>query len=344
MTGPGARELATATDVGARIVRVLHQEPVVSGGRLARELGVSRAAIWKHIEQLRALGYRIEARQAHGYRLEAVPDLLLPAEIQRRTRAARFGAEIAYHAATGSTNEDAMRLARAGAPEGTLVVAEHQTAGRGRLGRTWVSPRRSNLYASFVLRPSIAPGAAPQLALVAGVAVARALTASGAAGVAIKWPNDCLLDGRKVAGILTEMDAEIDRVRAVILGIGVNLNMPSRAFPSELRETATSLQQATGRRVDRIAFTAILCETLEDAYGRFLAEGFGALVGEWEARSCLAGRRVTVECAGRRTTGTVRGLDPDGRLVLDGPEGEERIVAGDVTVVNGYAAARGDGR
>lgn len=337
MSPAAPRATVTEGDVGARIVRRLHDAPVVSGGELARALGVSRAAVWKHVEHLRALGYRIEARHARGYRLAGVPDRLLPAEIQRRLRAARFGREVAYRAEVGSTNEEAARLARAGAPEGTLVVAEHQTAGRGRLGRRWASPRHLNLYASFVLRPALAPAEAPQISLVAAVAVARALAAAGAPEVAIKWPNDCLIGGRKVAGILTEMDAELDRVRSVILGIGVNLNTPLRAFPAELRATATSLLHATGRRADRVAFTATLCDELEAVYDRFLHEGFAAVAGDWERWSCLSGRAVTVACGDRRISGTVRGLDRDGRLVVHGPQGEERIVAGDVTVVDGYA-------
>jgi len=340
MTAAGSRETATAATVTARIVHALHQAAEVSGADLARTLGMSRAAVWKHIEHLRALGYDIEARQARGYRLAAVPDRLLPGEIQRRLRATRFGAEIAYRTEIASTNEEAARLARAGAPEGTLVVAECQTAGRGRLGRQWVSPPNANLYASFILRPPIPPGAAPQISLVAAIAVSRALAAVGAADVAIKWPNDCLLGGRKVAGILTEMDAEVDRVRAVVLGIGVNLNMTIEAFPAELRETATSLLLATGAQIDRVGFAARLCDDLEEVYDRFVEAGFEALVAEWEARSCLTGREVTVDCSGRHITGIVRGLDPDGRLVLDGPQGEERIVAGDVSVVDGYAAAR----
>jgi BirA family transcriptional regulator, biotin operon repressor / biotin---[acetyl-CoA-carboxylase] ligase len=327
-------------DVPERILRVLHDETIVSGGRLAHELGISRAAIWKHIEHLRALGYRIDARQAHGYRLTGVPDRLLPMEIQRRLGGTRFGRTVVHYEETGSTNEEAARLARAGAPEGTLVVAEHQTRGRGRLGRRWISPRHVSLYASFVLRPALAPTEAPQLSLAGGVAVARTLASLAPRRVAIKWPNDCLLDGRKVAGILTEMDAEVDRVRWIVLGIGVNLNTPARAFPPALRETATSVLQATGRRVDRVAFTAALCETLEAVYARFLREGFAPLVDEWEAYSCLTGHAVTVDCAGRRIEGKVRGLDPYGRLVLDGPEGEQRIVAGDVTVVGGYALAQ----
>jgi BirA family biotin operon repressor/biotin-[acetyl-CoA-carboxylase] ligase len=227
-------------------------------------------------------------------------------------------------------------VAREGAPEGTLVIAERQTRGRGRLGRSWVSPARVNLYASFVLRPRLAPADAPQLALAAAVAVARALTPLAPGRIAIKWPNDCLLDGKKVAGILTEMDAEVDRVRAVVLGIGVNLNAPARAFPPELRATATSVQLATGTPVDRPRFVAVLCAELEAVYDRVVRDGFAEIVPAWESYSCLTGRAVTIDGGGKRSSGTVRGIDTSGRLVLDGPDGEERVLAGDVTLVQGY--------
>ena len=322
------------------MLATLRSAPVVSGERLSVDIHVSRTAIWKHVERLRALGYRIDAERTRGYRLRAVPDRLLAVEIERLLDTERFGRHIVYFSETDSTNVQATRLAQAGAPEGTLVVAERQTRGRGRLGRSWVSPAHVSLYASFVLRPTLAPADAPQIGLAAAVAVARALAPLAPGKVAIKWPNDCLLDGRKVAGILTEMDAEIDRVHSVVLGIGVNLNTSARAFPPELRATATSVQLVTGRKVDRVAFTAALCGALEAVYDRLLREGFGALVAEWNAYSCLTGREVTVECAGQRTGGRVRGLDARGRLVLDGPRGEEHIVAGDVTLVGGSSALR----
>lgn len=322
-----------------RILTLLRRTPVVSGESLSAALGISRAAIWKHIEALRADGYRIEARRARGYALTASPDRLLPAEIARHLGTARFGRRLETFETIGSTNVRAAELARDGAPEGTLVVAERQTAGRGRLGRQWVSPARVNLYASFVLRPRLQPADAPQLALAAAIAVARALAPLAPGRVAIKWPNDCLLDGKKVAGILTEMDAEVDRIRAVVLGIGVNLNAPVRAFPHELRAIATSVLLATGTTVDRPRFAASLCATLEAVYDRVVSDGFAVLADEWESYSCLTGRRVTVDCAGRRSEGTVRGIDASGRLVLDGPAGEERIMAGDVSIVNGYRLA-----
>ncbi len=322
-----------------RILALLRRESVVSGEALSAELGMSRAAIWKHVEALRAAGYRIDALRARGYALGAAPDRLIPAEIARHLTTARFGRRLECFETIDSTNVHAARLAREDAPEGTLVLAERQTAGRGRLGRSWVSPARVNLYASFVVRPRLAPADAPQLALAAAVAVARALGTVPDLGrdrIAIKWPNDCLLDGKKVAGILTEMDAEVDRIKSVVLGIGVNLNASARAFPPELRATATSVLLATRARVDRPRFAAALCATLEDVYDRVVRDGFATITDEWEAYSCLTGRAVAIDGAGRRSSGVVRGIDAQGRLVLDGPDGEERIVAGDVSMVDGY--------
>ncbi len=323
-------------ETSERILTLLRREPVVSGEALSATLGVSRAAVWKHVEALRAEGYTIASHRARGYALTASPDRLIPAEITRHLATERFGRRLECFETIDSTNVRAAALARDDAPEGTLVLAERQTRGRGRLGRSWVSPARVNLYASFVLRPRLSPADAPQLALAAAVAVARALGPLAPGRVAIKWPNDCLLDGKKVAGILTEMDAEVDRVRAVILGIGVNLNAPARAFPTELRATATSVLLTTGTAVDRPRFVATLCATLETVYDRVARDGFAAVAPEWESYSCLTGREVTIDGGGKRSSGTVRGIDTTGRLVLDGPAGEERILAGDVSLVNGY--------
>jgi BirA family biotin operon repressor/biotin-[acetyl-CoA-carboxylase] ligase len=323
-------------ETAERILSLLRTESVVSGEALSTELGISRAAIWKHVEALRAAGYGIESHRARGYTLVGAPDRLLPAEIARHLKTERFGRRLACFESIDSTNVHAAQLAREDAPEGTLVLAEAQTRGRGRLGRSWVSPPRLNLYASFVLRPRLAPADAPQLALAAAVAVARTLEPLAPGRVAIKWPNDCLLDGKKVAGILTEMDAEVDRIRSIVLGIGVNLNAPARAFPPELRATATSVWLATGERVDRARFAAALCGALEGVYDRVVRDGFAVIAPEWESLSCLTGRRVTIDGAGRRSEGTVRGIDERGRLVLDGTNGEERIMAGDVSIVDGY--------
>ncbi len=337
MPSDAARDDGSEGAQTAAVLELLHAEPLVSGERISEQLGISRAAVWKHVEHLRAAGYRIDAQRAGGYRLAGAPDRLLPREIARRLTTQRFGRRIIHWEETDSTNVEAVRLAREGAPEGTLAVAERQTRGRGRLGRTWVSPAHVNFYGSLVVRPTLAPADAPQLSLATGVAIARALEPLAPGRVAIKWPNDCLLDGRKVAGLLTEMSAELDRVHWVVLGIGVNLNAGTRAFPAELRDIATSVRLATGTRVDRVAFAASLCAEIEAIYDRLLVRGFASLVDDWQAYSCLSGREVTVDCAGRVVSGQVRGLDDAGRLVMETAAGEERIVAGDVSVVGGYA-------
>ena len=303
----------------------------LSGEELARRLGCSRAAVWKQIGVLRGLGYRIEARRAHGYKLARAPDRLGPAELEPHL-AGRWR-DIRWLAETDSTQRGARELARAGVPEGTVVIAEAQTAGRGRLGRTWHSPRGVNLYCSIVLRPPLPPGAVPQVALVAGVAVAAALAETPGVAPRVRWPNDVLIENRKVAGVLTEMEAEVERVHHVILGIGVNLNASRSAFPAELRERATSVFLATGHRVDRAALTGRLLAALEARYGRFLEGGFEVVRSEWESYSCLTGTDVRVASPDGEVAGRVLGLDADGALRLTRPDGTStRIVAGEVTL------------
>lgn len=307
------------------------REPV-SGSALSRDLGVSRTAIWKYIGELRELGYRIEARPARGYRVLRAPDRLLPAEIARLLATSRVGREIRYFERIGSTNTEAVALARQGAGEGSVVIAEAQSRGRGRMGREWFSPAGVNLYASIVLRPAVPPAVAPQLSLVAGLAVARALEAHGVAAIAIKWPNDVLAGGKKIAGVLTETEAEADRVRWVVLGVGVNLNCLQTRFPAHLRKIATSVRICTGRKVDRCQFTAHLFAEIETLYDRFLESGFAELKAEFEARSSLTGQEVAVESGGRRILGRALGVDEAGALVVQTAGGKDRIVAGDVTL------------
>lgn len=260
----------------------------------------------------------------------------------RRARAAhRLGCRIEYFDTTDSTNTVARHLAAEGAVEGTLVIAEAQTKGRGRLGRTWASPPARNLYLSIVLRPKIAVAEAAQLTLVAGLATVEAVS-EWVPHAAIKWPNDVVIDGRKVAGILTEMEADDDRVRFVIPGIGVNLNAAPADFPDELRDKATALCAATGQHIDRTAFAERLLSCLEKRYVSFLDTGFAALRPLWEARSCLTGKAVQIDGAGQRSAGVVAGIGNDGSLILrDAGGAETRVVAGDVTVVGGYASSAG---
>jgi BirA family biotin operon repressor/biotin-[acetyl-CoA-carboxylase] ligase len=324
----------------ARIVATLHAAgDFVSGKDLASELGVSRTAIWKQITALEAEGFVIERSRARGYRLTATPGGLTEGEIASTLLTEWLGRSLICKALTGSTNSDASALGRSGAPEGTVVVADAQTAGRGRLGRTWVSRPGLNLYLSILLRPRIVPAAAPQLALVAGLAVAEAFEDEGVSA-SIKWPNDVLLGGRKACGILTELEAEADRVDFVVVGIGVNLNSVDEDFPPELRTRATSLRLARGREVERARFAAQLLSRFERCYERFREHGFGGLASAWERRSALVGRELTVDGAGEVVSGEYAGIDPEGALLLRTRGGAgpiHRVLAGDVTIVGGYS-------
>lgn len=320
------------------ILGLFRQAPdgFLSGGRLSEALGVSRTAVWKQIEQLRQLGYRIEAVPSRGYRLLAAPDLPLAEELRTGLDTRVVGREIRYLAETDSTNRQAYALGEAGAREGLVVIADRQTAGKGRMGRTWVSPPGVNLYLSVVLRPPLPPHAAPLLTFVSTLAVSRAIAAVSGLVPTHKWPNDVLVNGCKVAGLLNEMSAEADRIRFVVLGIGVNLNMTADQFPDELRMPATSLLLAGGRPVARALFARTLLEQLDALYAGFLQRGPAPILAEWEAGCDLIGRQVEVDEGGSGIVrGRVVGIDRDGALLLTLADGSsERILAGDVRVVD----------
>ena len=238
-----------------------------------------------------------------------------------------------------STNTYAARLAREGASEGTAVIADSQSGGKGRLGRSWISPPGVNLYLSAILRPPVPAVTVPQLNLLAAVAVADTIVQVCSLTPAIKWPNDVLVGGKKVCGILAEMQTETGTLRAVVLGIGVNLNAPLDAFPEELREKASSLFLAGGRLVDRSAFTVALLTHLEKLYVLWLEGGFSTLRPVWEHHAAwMMGQQITVAAPDGTVAGTVLGLDSDGALLLrEGDSGTpRRLLAGDVTVVGGY--------
>jgi len=318
----------------AALVELLRKAATsLSGTDMGRRMGISRAAVWKHVSRLRRDGYRIEGTPSQGYRLMETPDVLTPAELGGQLTSKLLGRVLHYENEVDSTNRLARELAQAGAAEGTVVIADAQTAGRGRLGRSWFSPRGLNLYLSVVLRPAIPPARAPQLALVAASAVVASVREVAGVRVAIKWPNDILFRGRKVAGILTEMSSEADQVSFAIVGIGVNVNVSARVLDRELSGIATSLAAAAGRPINRAAFTVRLLAELEQRYCRYLQEGFGPLREEWESHSCLTGHEVTVEGPGGRRRGRVVGIDEEGALCLRGPGGKALLVlAGDVTL------------
>jgi len=323
----------TVKNAQEEILRLLRQKAgeFVSGAEFSQSLGVSRTAIWKQIRQLRELGYTIEAVTSRGYRLSGTPDTLIPAEIQAGLVTSRVGREIVYYESTDSTNLRAHELGEAGAADGTVVVADRQTAGKGRLGRRWESPPGVNLYASVLLRPPILPFEAPQLTFVSAVAVARAVEEIGGLTPTVKWPNDILLHGRKVAGLLNEMSAETEGIHFVILGIGVNLNMRRDQFPQDLRYPATSVALEKGETVSRAAFARSLLRHLDELYALYLDKGIAPVLKAWEAYFDLLGRRVEVDYHDRCVQGVVEGLDADGVLLLRLADGRcEKVLAGDV--------------
>lgn len=325
-----------AKTLDQKILELFRAKPggIVSGEELSGVLQVSRTAVWKHIKSLKDLGYRIEAVPSQGYRLVASPDLLIPAEIETGLTSSRIGRRLVCFRETDSTNDVAFRLAEEGAEEGTVVVAEAQRRGKGRLGRRWESPAGVNLYCSVILRPPVLPPRAAQLTFLSSVAVARAIEATTPLHPFIKWPNDLLLNGRKVAGLLNEMSAETEKVNFIVLGIGVNINMRSDQFPADLRHPATSLLIEGGKPVSRLAFTRALLEALDALYAAYLDHGYGPVREEWLARCNFLGRQVRVSFQENELTGSAQGIDEDGALLVKLPTGKvERVLAGDVTII-----------
>ena len=319
----------------AAILALLRQSgDYISGEGLSRSLGISRTAVWKHVGSLRGGGYQIDAVPSLGYRLKGSPDLLNDTEISGGLCGRVVGQKLLVVKETGSTNQDAFRLAEEGAPDGTVVMAESQTAGKGRLGRKWESPAGVNIYCSVVLRPQIMPYEAPQLTFLSAVAVARAIEAETGLAPSIKWPNDILIDGCKVAGLLNEMSAETDRVAFVVLGIGVNLNMSESQFPKDLRQPATSLAIKCGRKVSRAGFATVMLNELDRCYSDFIASGLDGIRAEWERRCNAYGREVVVESGSSLIQGSFAGIDQDGAMLVLMPDGSrERIISGDVRVL-----------
>jgi BirA family transcriptional regulator, biotin operon repressor / biotin---[acetyl-CoA-carboxylase] ligase len=249
----------------------------------------------------------------------------------------RIGWRIHYFDEVASTQRVAAELADEGAAQGTVVIAERQSAGRGRMGRSWHSPAGVNLYMTIILRPSMPLGHVPRLSLVAGVAAAEALETVAPGMVALKWPNDVWLRGRKACGIIAEAVTDAaQRLRCVLLGIGLNVNLALEDVPPDLRDKATSVRIATGRACDRIELASALFNRLHSRYMEIEAASFAAVRPAWERYSALTGRRVTVVDGDARTAGVVRGIDDDGALLIDTDAGPARILTGDVSIEGAY--------
>ena len=306
---------------------------VVPGPKIAAEIGVTRFKVFEWIEKLRALGVEIRGVPREGYQLATVPDILAPSLLRAELGDHPIGRNIAHYFRTDSTNAVALQLAAEGAEHGTVVVAEEQTGGRGRLGRTWYSEKSSGIYTSIILRPPLAPVAAPVLTLMAGLAAQKATSSVSGLAVDIRWPNDLMVNGKKVCGILTEMSAELDRLHAVVLGIGINVN--HSVMPAELINIATSLRIEAHRGISRVQVLVALLRELERHYQLLLANGNRAITERWEAASSFAhGKRVRVVTPAGEALGTTRGIDVSGALKVEYDDGrQESLIAGEVTEV-----------
>jgi BirA family transcriptional regulator, biotin operon repressor / biotin---[acetyl-CoA-carboxylase] ligase len=320
---------------GAKILLALRETSEgVSGTELAERLGVSRAAVWSHIEELRRLGYGIVAGPHSGYRITGEPDALLTDDLLARLGKSRIiGRDIHVFEQTTSTNDVVEKLARDGVREGVVVFAESQTRGRGRLGRKWISPARRGLWFSILLRPNLRPQETTQLTVASATALRRAVFSQTRLPVEIKWPNDILIGGKKTAGILTEMSAELDRVRHVILGIGIDVNQEAHEFPPELRKTATSLKIENGESLSRAALATAVLRELDLEYSRICAGRFSDIAAEWMEHCATIGKDVAVQIGDRKIRGRAESLDDDGALILRTEHGRlQRITGGDVTI------------
>lgn len=304
----------------------------ISGAALSDKLGLSRTAVWKYVEQLRKMGYRIDAQSAKGYRLLEVPDRLTTLEVGPLLATRDLGHTLHHYEQLESTNAKAFELAQEGGSHGELIVTEHQTAGKGRRGRSWVSPAGKSLAMSLILRPEIAPSRAPEVTLVAAVALAETLRDSGVQAD-IKWPNDVQIAGKKVAGILTELSADVERVHFVVLGIGVNLNAELSDFPPEVAELATSVNLTRHSPVHRALFTAALLAKLEQWLDTWTDDGFEPVREAWKTLASTLGQEVLVRADQRELRGIAEDIDPSGALLLRVGDKLERVLSGDVEQV-----------
>lgn len=329
-----------------KILSILRKtDGYVSGQELCEQLHVSRTAVWKVIGQLKEEGYEIEAVKNRGYRIVAVPDVMTGAEIESRLHTKVMGHPCICYEETDSTNTRAKQMAEEGKPHGLLVCAEKQTGGKGRRGRAWSSPPGESIYMTLLLRPQLQPAHASMLTLVMGLAAAQACNTlllrtlgEKAPKVKLKWPNDLVIDGRKLTGILTEMNSEVDFIHYLVIGTGINVNISS--FPPELEETATSLYRETGRRFSRAELTALCMDYFEDAYNSFICtENLSGLCEMYNRLLVNTGREVRVLEPGNEYTGTALGINERGELLVEREDGQiTAVYAGEVSVrgVYGY--------
>jgi BirA family biotin operon repressor/biotin-[acetyl-CoA-carboxylase] ligase len=312
---------------------------VVSGTKIAEEIGTTRSAVWRFVQQLRGMGVRVAGHPATGYRLQSIPDLLLPEVLRPMIKGTIFAERIHHYFRVGSTNTEAMQAAAAGEPEGSVFLAEEQPVGRGRGNHRWLSEKSAGIYCSVILRPELAPAETLGLTLAVGLAVEEAVEQVDRVNPDLRWPNDLLLGGKKFCGILTEMNAEPTRVRWIVVGIGINVNQA--AFPAGLREQATSLRIETGRIGSRVELVAALLKSLDRECRRIFPhlggvrpqQGLEEIIRRFEQHSSWArGRHVRVEENGSYE-GVTEGLDARGFLRVRTDSGMRTVLSGGVRAI-----------
>ncbi len=337
MEHKNARNLTGTTDrrIDALLTLLVDNSTIViSGAKIAKEIGVTRYTVWRWVEKLRGLGVKVKGHPRTGYNLERIPDILVPRLLSRHLSKTPFARRIHHFFRVDSTNKVAMRLGEEGEPHGAVVLAEEQTAGKGRAGRSWISEKSAGIHATALLRPPISPIQAPLLTLVAGLAARDASAEELDVAPDIRWPNDLLARGRKFGGILTEMRAEPDRIHYAVVGVGINVNQTR--MPPELDGIATSLRIETGRTHSRLDLLIRLLRNLDRYYNQFIAEGPQPILRRFaEVSSFFQGKRVRITTSSETFTGTTAGLEPNGvlRVVREDGGGSEAIISGDVAEV-----------
>lgn len=308
-----------------KIVDMLYgAQDYISGEELARELGISRTGVWKQVQELKHADFIIEAKPRLGYRILSYPDKLLPIIVEKGLKTSVMGRSIYYYQSLGSTNSVAKSLAQEGVAEGSLIIAEEQVSGRGRCGRRWVSSEGDNILASIILRPDILPHQVPRVTILGAVAVAGSIRELTGIETELRWPNEILLNDKRIGGILTEFDAELDRVNFVILGIGINVNFDPSEFP-ELAGKATSLSMETGAKVSRVELLQVLAEQIESNYKLLTGGKFDLIMERWDALCWHLGKWVQVDSVVGKESRLLRGIDDNGSLVIAREGGERRI-------------------
>jgi BirA family biotin operon repressor/biotin-[acetyl-CoA-carboxylase] ligase len=319
-----------------QILHILkNSKDYVSGEELSKLLGVSRTAIWKHIANLRAEGYAIESITKKGHLLLASPEVVYGEEVSFGLTSQFIGRPIIFKDKVDSTNNLAKKYADEGCDQGLTVIAEEQTGGKGRLSRPWQSPTGVGVWMSIVLRPKVEPLMAPQLALLAAAAVAGGISLYSGLKAEIKWPNDILIDGKKICGILTEMKSEMEYIHYCVIGIGINVNTPQESFSPDLLHKAGSLRMFTGKSLQRAGLIRSILQEIEKLYICWLKEGFEPVRKIWLEKSCTLNHNVAVNTPGGAIIeGLAKDIDESGALIIDQAGVLKKITAGDVHLVN----------